>query len=91
MIIMSPKSNTIPGPGHGPLEGAVETHGTQAIGPAGRPANTCATCSWFYALSPGHAAICGEKWRHLPWHAAVPLTSADETCDKHEARDERHQ
>lgn len=32
-------SNVIPGPGYGPLEGAVETHGTQATGLAGRPAN----------------------------------------------------
>lgn len=33
-------SNVIPGPGYGPLEGAVENHGTQIIGSAGRPANS---------------------------------------------------
>lgn len=50
---------------------------------------TCATCAWFMPLSPGHAAICGEKWQHLEWYDAMPLTSAAETCDKHEVRDAR--
>lgn len=45
---------------------------------------TCATCKHFAPLSPGHAAICFEKWRGLPWNAAVPLTTAVDTCDKHE-------
>lgn len=76
--------NQIPGPGYGPLEGAVENHGIQSIGTDGRPANTCATCRWAMPLSPGHAIICGEKWRHLKWNDAVPLTSKDEGCDKHE-------
>lgn len=73
-------SNTIPAPGCGALEGAVENHGIQSIGADGRPANTCARCKWFAPLSPGHAAICFEKWRGLPWNAAVPLTTADDTC-----------
>ncbi len=80
------RQNQIPGPGYGPLEGAVENHGTQAAGLAGRPANTCATCKSFAPLSPGHAAICFERWRGLPWHAAVPLTTADDSCEKHERR-----
>jgi hypothetical protein len=29
-----------PGPGYGPLEGAVENHGTQSIGTDGRPADS---------------------------------------------------
>lgn len=44
---------------------------------------TCKTCSWAVPLSPGHAIICGEKWRHCEWNDAVPLTSADETCEHH--------
>lgn len=65
------------------FEGAVEIHGTQVIGLAGRPANTCATCKWFAPLKPGHAAICFEKWRSLPWNAAVPLTTAHGSCNCH--------
>lgn len=76
----------IPGPGYGPLEGAVENHGTQSIGVAGRPANTCATCNWAMPIAPGYAIVCGEKWRRLEWHEAAPLTSAGEVCDKHELR-----
>lgn len=79
----------IPGPGFGPLEGAVENHGMQAIGSAGRPANTCASCRHFAPLSPGHAAICFMKWRGLPWNAAVPLTTADGYCDKHSSATQR--
>jgi len=44
---------------------------------------TCATCRHFVPLSPGHAAICFERWRDLPWNAAVPLTTKDDTCDQH--------
>lgn len=44
----------------------------------------CATCRYFKPLWPGHAAICFERWQHLPWNAAVPLTTADDTCDKHD-------
>jgi hypothetical protein len=47
---------------------------------------TCATCKWFRPLSPGHAAICFERWRHMEWNEGVPLTSAEDTCDKHEQR-----
>jgi hypothetical protein len=46
-------------------------------------APTCRTCRHFMPLSPGHAAICGERWGDLPWNAAVPLTTADGSCDKH--------
>lgn len=45
---------------------------------------TCATCKHFAPLKPGHAAICFEKWRGLPWNAAVPLTTAGDTCEKHD-------
>lgn len=76
----------IPAPGHGALEWAVENHGTQTTGSAGRPANTCATCQHFAPLSPGHAAICFERWAGLPWNAAVPLTTANDSCEKHAAR-----
>lgn len=76
-------SQPIPGPGYGPLEGAPENPGTQVIGPAGRPANTCATCQHFAMLSPGHAAICMMRWRGLPWTAAVPMTTADDSCELH--------
>lgn len=80
--------NAIPGPGHGPLEGAVENHGTQTTGSAGRPANTCATCGWWRRLlSPsGQTGICHERWRDMKWNDAVPITTASETCDQHEAR-----
>jgi hypothetical protein len=44
----------------------------------------CVTCKWFGKLSQGHAAICFERWRHLEWNDAVPLTTADGTCEKHE-------
>lgn len=44
---------------------------------------TCSTCAYFAPLSPGHAAICFERWRHLPWNAAVPLTTADDGCENH--------
>lgn len=44
----------------------------------------CLTCKWFARLSPGSAAICFEHWRHLEWNDAVPLTTAEDTCDKHE-------
>lgn len=33
-------SSVIPGPGYGPLEGAVEKHGTPITGSAGSPANS---------------------------------------------------
>lgn len=46
----------------------------------------CKSCTWFAPLSPGHAAICFEKWRGLEWNAAVPLTTADDSCKKHEQR-----
>jgi hypothetical protein len=68
-------NNPIPGPGYGPLEGAVETHETQTIGPAGRPTNSCATCSWWSRLIFGEAGICNERWRHLKWNDAVPADS----------------
>lgn len=77
-------STPIRGPGYGPLEGSAENLGTQPIGSAGRPANTCATCSWFYKLSPGHAAICGEQWRYAEWNDAVPLTTVDNSCDQYQ-------
>lgn len=73
----------IPAPGYGAHHGAVDSHEPQTTGPAGRPANTCAICKWFAPLSPGFAAICHEKWRRLPWHAAVPLTTAEGTCEAH--------
>jgi len=79
----------IPGPGYGPLEGAVENHGTQSTGTDGRPANTCATCCHFAPLKPGHAAICFERWRGLPWNAAVPLTRPEDTCPAFSAALER--
>lgn len=44
---------------------------------------TCSTCEHFAPLTPGHAAICFEKWKGLPWNAAVPLTTADGWCEKH--------
>lgn len=45
----------------------------------------CRTCKWFMPLSPGHAAICGERWQHLKWNDAVPLVSKDHGgCEKHE-------
>ncbi len=47
---------------------------------------TCSTCKYFMPLSPGYAAICGEKWRDLPWNAAVPLTTANDSCEKHESK-----
>jgi hypothetical protein len=51
--------------------------------------NTCETCKHFMPLSPGHAAICFERWKDLPWNAAVPLTTKDESCEKHELRTDR--
>lgn len=48
-----------------------------------RTGPTCSTCQHFAALSPGHAAICFEQWKGLPWNAAVPLTTKDGWCDKH--------
>lgn len=75
----------IPGPGYGPLEGAVETHGMQATGSAGRPA-VCETCAWWRRLLGGGAGICHEKWRGLKWNDAVPITMQGETCEKHEAQ-----
>lgn len=45
---------------------------------------TCKTCRYFASLAPGHAAICFEKWRRLPWNAAVPLTGPDDGCEKHD-------
>lgn len=47
---------------------------------------TCRTCAYFKPLSPGHAAICFKRWEGLPWNAAVPLTTADETCGDHTQR-----
>lgn len=44
----------------------------------------CSTCKHFAPLKPGHAAICMERWKGLPWNAAVPLTTADDTCEKHD-------
>ena len=38
-------------------------------------------CSHFLPLSPGHAAICMERWKDLPWNAAVPLTNKDGRCE----------
>lgn len=43
----------------------------------------CATCSHYGKLSPGHAAICFNKWKGLPWTAAVPLVRFDDTCDNY--------
>ena len=38
-------------------------------------------------LSPGHAAICGEQWRHLKWNDAVPLVDKEHGgCEKHELK-----
>lgn len=45
---------------------------------------TCATCIYFRPLTPGRAAICFERWKGLPWNAAVPLTTASDTCEKHD-------
>lgn len=45
------------------------------------PTERCETCKSFAPLKPGHAAICFEKWKELPWNAAVPLTTANEWCD----------
>lgn len=45
---------------------------------------TCATCRHFAPLKPGHAAICMMRWRDLPWNAAVPLTTAEGWCEKHD-------
>lgn len=47
---------------------------------------TCLSCKWFMPVSPGHAAICFEKWRRLKWNDAVPLTSAEKWCDHHVER-----
>lgn len=44
---------------------------------------TCATCKHFTRLKPGHAAICMFKWRGKEWNDAVPLTTADDTCEDH--------
>lgn len=53
---------------------------------AERPAgDSCANCRHFAKLSPGRAAICFAKWEELPLNAAVPLTHADEWCDRHAA------
>lgn len=41
----------------------------------------CRNCRHFAPLLTGHAAICLFRWRRLPWNAAVPLTTAHETCD----------
>ena len=46
----------------------------------------CETCTYFALLSPGHAAICFERWSHLKWNDAVPLVSKDYGCDKHRRR-----
>ena len=64
--------------------------GSAPVGPerdSAPPMNTCATCQHFAPLKPGHAAICFERWRGLPWNAAVPLTTADDSCEKHARRD----
>ena len=45
---------------------------------------TCKTCIYFAPMKPGHAAICFERWRHLPWNAAVPLTTENDTCEKYQ-------
>ena len=74
--------NGIPAPGYGALEGAPEIHEPDSPESAGAP-RICATCSWFAPLSPGHAAICFERWRHLPWNAAVPLVKPNDSCDQH--------
>jgi len=47
----------------------------------------CQDCRHFAPLLVRHGAgICHFKWRGLPWNAAVPLTTAHESC---EAFDER--
>lgn len=43
-------TSEIPGPGFGPLEGAVENHGTQVMGSAGRPANSADRRSSHFTL-----------------------------------------
>lgn len=80
-------THPIPAPGHGALEGAVETHEPGSSEPAAAP-RICATCAWWSRLlSPsGHCGICHEKWRGLKWNDAVPLAMSSETCDKHEPR-----
>jgi len=50
---------------------------------------TCATCRYFSALKPGWAAICHQRWRGLPWNAAVPLTSADNWCSEYQFNSEK--
>jgi len=50
-----------------------------------RAMQVCAVCEWYMALV-GHAGICQEKWRKLPWNAAVPLTGFDNTCEKFKRR-----
>lgn len=75
----------IPGPGYGPPEGAVDIPGPVSPDTAAAPQiPRCATCRWFAPLSPGRAAICHEKWRDLPWNAGVPLTTATDSCERHE-------
>ena len=44
----------------------------------------CETCKHFAPLSPGHAAICLEKWKDCKWNDAVPLTDKDGWCDKYD-------
>lgn len=46
----------------------------------------CGNCRHYMALSPGQAAICIEKWRHLAWNEAVPLTAPTDSCVKFAAR-----
>ncbi len=48
-----------------------------------RPLENCGTCRHYAPLSPGQAAICFERWKDLPWNAAVPLTSAGDWCESH--------
>lgn len=50
-------------------------------------ADTCATCTYFGPLKPGHAAICFEKWRHLEWNDAVPLVTPDDSCKRHKPKE----
>lgn len=79
---MTMSANEIPAPGYGALEGALENHEPDSPESAGAP-RICATCSYFAPLSPGHAAICFERWQHLPWNAAVPLVKRTDSCEKH--------
>ena len=47
---------------------------------------TCANCTHYTKLSPGYVAICFHRWKDLPWNAAVPLTSADNSCESFKAK-----